>query len=190
MEPKNTRTDQDMLRDYLDAGETGNAARFLQFATKRDRDTERKYPDPRSKTAGKSGDWQLTRAHASDALRSGIIDPHSLLEIHIRDAFTEREGESIEDRQQRAIEVFGACLDAARNITAHRDGRNFFMLVDAAADYAIRIIEGGKFPTKAQVKKAAEKSTGIKGTQESEWTKILAHARLSFLEKGEQERRV
>jgi hypothetical protein len=184
------RTDHDLLTDYREAGETGNAARFLRYATAKDRDTVRRYPDPRIKKEGKSGDWQLTRAHATAALRSGIIEPHSLLEIHIRDAFTKRDGESIEDRQQRAIEVFEACLDAAENLTGNPEERNFFILVDAAADHAIRIIEGGTFPTKADIKKAAAKTTGIKGTQESEWTKILVHAHLGFLERGDQVRRV
>ena len=143
MQSKKTRTDQDILRGYREGGDTGNAARFLRFLTKRDRDTDRKYPDPRSNKKEKSGDWQLTRAHAADALRNGIIESNSLLEIHIRDAFTKREGESINDRQQRAIEIFDACLDAAKSPIGLKGG-NFFRLVDTAADYAINSIDGGE----------------------------------------------
>lgn len=184
------KTDQDLLTSYRNAGETGNAAHYLRFLTKKDRGTARRYPDPRTMKEGKSGDWQLTRAHATDALRNGFFESPSLLEIHIRDAFIKREGETLDDRLHRAIEVFDACLDAAKSLTADGEVRGFFILVDIAADHAISIIESGRFPTKAEIKKAAAITAGIRGTQESEWTKILAHARLGFLEKGEQERRI
>lgn len=183
-------TDQDLLTSYRDACDTGNAARFLRFLTARDRNTARRYPDPRIMKEGKSCDWQLTRAHATEALRNGAIDDHTLLSIHIRDAFTRREGETLDDRLHRAIEVFDACLDAAKNLAGDGEARVFFILVDIAADHATSIIESGRFPTKAEIKKSAATTAGIQGTQESEWTKILAHAHLGFLEKGEQERRI
>lgn len=190
MQPPNPRTDQDVLRDCQTAGDYINAESFLRHLTQRDRNTERRYPDPRTKKKPQSSDWQITRSHAADALRSGCIEPHSLLAMHIHDAFTMRDGETIEDRQARAVEVFDACLDAAKKLTEVTDIRNFFILVDAAADHAVASIGRGTFPTKMQVETATVKSTGIRGTEVAEWTKIFRHARLSFLEKGKQHRRI
>jgi len=185
-----TRTDQDLLRDCQTAGDHINAESFLRHLTQRDRNTERKYPDPRTNKKPQSTDWQITRAQAADALRSGCIEPHSLLALHILDAFTARDGETIEDLQARAVEVFDACLDAAKKLTEVTDIRNFFRLVDAAADHAITSIGKGIFPTKRDVEEATVKSTGIRGTEASEWTKIFCHARLSFLKIGKQRRRI
>jgi hypothetical protein len=176
------RTDQDLLNEYRENGETSQAANFLRHLIERDRGMVRRYPDPKSKAKGKSGDWQITRSHAMRALRDGSLDDHSLLVIHIRDAFQEREaGDSIEARKQRAIEVFEACLDAARNVDTDEE-RQFFNLVDAAADYAIGMIENGKFPTRGNVLESAAKLTGCKVTSATEGTRILSAAHLSFLD--------
>lgn len=175
------RTDQDILAEYMANGETGNAARFLRFHTEKDRGEIRRYPDRKSKAKGKSGDWQITRSHAIRAIREGSLDDHALLMLHIRDAFQAREsGDSLEARKQRAIEVLEACLDAAQSVDTAEE-RNFFRLADAAADFAIGMIEGGKFPSRGDVLKAAAKLTRIPVTSSTEGTRILAAARLSFL---------
>lgn len=174
------RSDQDLLAEYMKAGETGNAARFLRFLTEKDRGTVRRYPNPRSKSKGKSGDWQITRSLAQRAFEAESLDDFPLLLIHLRSSFESYDGDTRESRKQRAIENFEACLDAIRNIDS-TETANFFALVDAAADYAIGMIEAGKFPSHQNVLNAAAKLTKCKVTSTTEGTRILAAARLSFL---------
>lgn len=182
------RTDQDLLAEYMKNGETIHAANFLRHLTTRDRGQARRYPDPRTKKPNKSADWHITRSEAMAAIREGSFDDHTLLAIHIRDAFKEREGgDSIEARKQRAIEVFEACLDAAQNLDSEEE-RNFFKLVDAAADYAIGMIEAGKFPTHENVLESAAKLARCKVTSPTEGTRIMAAAHLSFLPWKKQKR--
>ena len=191
MEPENkaSKTNQDLLAEYRENGETSQAAVFLRYLIEMDRGEVRRYPDPKSKAKGKTGDWQITRSLAIHAIREGIFDDQGLLAIHIRDAFQEREeGDSIEARKQRAIEVFEACLDAARNVDT-KEERNYFLLVDTAADYAIRIIEKyRRFPTKGEVLNAAREKTGMQISTDTEGTRILSSAHLSFLPKEKPQR--
>lgn len=177
------KTDQDLLKDYLLAGDTSNAAKYLQYLSKRDRGTLRRYPDKKTKPIGKSGDWQITRSQAMQSLIDGNFDDHSLLAIHIRDAFHAREGDTLAARKARAIEVFEACLHAAKAINLD-DERNFPVLVDAAAEYAIREIQNGRFPTRAEVIDQVLHTTGLKLTTATERTRILESSHLSFLPKA------
>jgi hypothetical protein len=181
------RTDQDLLKEHMQAGDTSAAAQFLQYLTKRDRGALRRYPDKKTKEIGKSGDWQITRSHATRALIDGEFDDHGLLALHIRDAFQARDGDTLAARKARAIEVFEACLEAAENIDEDEE-RNFFVLVDAAADYAISEIQNGRFPTRGEVIKKASQATGLKITSATEGTRILQCARLSFLLKAHGKR--
>jgi hypothetical protein len=183
------RSDQDLLAEYRKNGETTQAANFLRHLIERDRGQVRRYPDPKSKAKGKSGDWQITRSLAMRAICDGSNDGHALLALHIRDAFQEREeGDSIEARKQRAIEVFDACLDAARNVDVG-EYRNHFRLADAAAEYAIHIIEKyGRFPTKEETLRVSSDRTGLQIGPPQEGTRILSSAHLSFLPKEKPQR--
>jgi hypothetical protein len=121
------------------------------------------------------------------SLVDGIFDDHSLLALHIRDAFQARDGDTLAERKARAIEVFEACLAAAKNIDEDEE-RNFFVLVDAAADYSITEIQNGRFPTRGEVIKQASQATGLQVTTATEATRILQCARLSFLPKAQGKR--
>lgn len=181
------RTHHDLLREFRDEGDVANAARYLRFLVELSRSEVRRYPDPRTKDPGKSGDWQVTRSHALRALREGRgLEEHAILDLHLRFAFTEAEGgETLEDRQARAIETFEACLDAAKAMAEpEEDPRNFFRGVDFAADYALEVMEREhRFPPKSEVRKATENATGLKFSVEGDWPKIYRHAYLTFLPK-------
>lgn len=178
------KTAQDVLAEYKANGETGTAARYLQFMVNRDRGSERRYPDAKSKSQGRSGDWQITRSQAARALQECNLDGYKLLEIHLSSAFQRFDGEDEEDQQRRAIETFDACLDAAKCMMKGNEERNFFIMVDAAADHAISILENERrFPIKEEVQKLATESTGIKINTGTEWTKVFACSHLTFLDK-------
>jgi hypothetical protein len=183
------RTPKDLLTEYSKNGETSQAANYLRFLVTRSRKEKRKYPDPRTKDEGKSGDWQITRSQAARAFIEGDLDAYPLLILHIRDAFQARhEDETPAERKERALVVLGACLDAVKTHD-EPEPRNFFNLVDAASSYCIKIIEEEKrFPTKEEVMDAAQKKTKIKVHTGTEKTRILKAAYLAFLPKQKPDR--
>jgi hypothetical protein len=176
------KTDQDLLKEYMEAGDTQNAARFLRFLIGSDRGMERRTSNKEA-GAKKSGHWQITRSLAKDALTAGELDDHSQLLIHLKLAFQEQEGEDAEQRRDRALETFEALVDAAKGMLKS-EVRYFFQGVDGAADYALNIMENfDRFPTKREVRCWVEENTNFRSKEDAEWTKIYKAAHLGFLPK-------
>lgn len=177
------RSTQDTLKEYMERGETQNAARFLKFLNENDQKMERRVPS--KKSGGKrSGHWQITRSVALDALLKGEAQSGDQLSIHFEMAFRRSEGESLEDHQKRAMETFDAFTDAAKGMLAPEE-RDFFSGVDGAASYAIQIIgEFDRFPTKREVRNWTCENTKFRSKTDADWTKIYRFSHLSFLPRG------
>ena len=173
------RTTEDYLDYCIKRGETAQAIAFLKH--KNERIGLSKIPSPstvKRKSAKYSGDELCLFEAAHESFRNGKLEPSSVLDILIKDAFTQK--------NRRAFEIILEAYDFAQNPKQNYAGT----LVVAVIEATLELLEKDStfFPTKKEVKYAVRNKLGKKEKhmaydmgESSEWANVFTLAGLKSL---------